>query len=228
MISKFGLVPTAMIGALLAGLTGCGGGGGSDSPPPQQGNPPTPVPPPPPPPPSVPPLSSVIVDLSDNRAVGIDRWPAGNTADGGQGEPVQDIPCVLNVPNNYHVHTHVSIFLDGVALAVPSNIGIHPQMPSRCFYLMHTHDKSGKIHLEADAPRSFTLGQLFEIWGQPLETGDVAGLTGQPIKVYSTENATVTEVTTDWKAIELTTKKLITIQVGTPITEIPNFTWNGN
>jgi hypothetical protein len=170
----------------------------------------------------------VIVDLSDNRAVGTDRWPAGNTAAGGQGAPVQDIPCVLNVPDTYHVHAHVSIILDGVALAVPSNIGIHPQMPSRCFYLMHTHDRSGKIHMEADAPRSFTLGQLFDIWGQPHETDKVAGLTGQPIRVFSTDNATVTEVTTDWKAIELTTKKLITIQVGTPITEIPNFTWNGN
>jgi len=135
---------------------------------------------------------------------------------------------VINVPDTYHVHAHVSIILDGVALAMPSNIGIHSQEPTRCFYLMHTHDKSGKIHIESDAPGTFTLGQLFAIWGQPLQTDNVAGLTGKPIKVYSTDNATVTEVTTDWKAIELTTKKLITIQVGTPITEIPNFTWSGN
>ena len=41
-------------------------------------------------------------------------------------------------------------------------------------------------------------------------------------------NATVTQVTTDWKQIELTTHKEITIQIGTPITEIPNYTWNSN
>ena len=50
-----------------------------------------------------------------------------------------------------------------------------------------------------------------------------AGITGKPIVVYSTENATVTKVTTDWKQIELTTHKEITIQIGTPITEIPNY-----
>lgn len=219
----------AMIGALLAGLSGCGGGGSDD--PPQGSNPPAPVPappPPPPPPPAVPPLSSVVVDLSDNHAVGTDRWPNGNTATGGQGAPVQGLPCVFPVPNAYHVHTHVSIFLDGVQLALPGNVGIHPQQPQRCFYLIHTHDKSGKVHVESDAPGTFTLGQLFAIWGQPLQTDNVAGLTGKPIKIYSTDNATVSEVTADWAAIELTTHKLITIQVGTPITEVPNYNWSGN
>jgi hypothetical protein len=219
----------AMITAMLVSMTGCGGGG-SDDPPPSEGNPPAPVPSPPPPPPAptVPPLSSTIVSLTDNHAVGTDHWADGNTANGGQGAPVQGIECLLNMPENYHVHTHVSIFLDGVALAVPPEIGIHDQLPSRCFYGIHTHDKSGKIHIEAAAPGTFTLGQLFAIWGQPLETDNVAGLTGKPIVVYSTDNATVTKVDSGWKDIELTTHKEITIQVGTPITEIPNFTWNGN
>jgi hypothetical protein len=227
----FNHAQAAMVGALLAGLTGCGGGDSND--PPQSNNPPAPAPapapPPPPPPPAVPPLSSVIVDLDDNHAVGTQHWPNGNTATGGQGEPVQGIPCVLPpIPQAYHVHAHVSIFLDGVQLQFPPNVGIHSQQPQRCFYLMHTHDRSGTIHVEDAAPGTFTLGNLFAIWGQPLETDNVAGLTGKPITIYSTDNATVTEVTTDWKAIELTTHKLITIQVGTPIAEIPNYTWSGN
>jgi hypothetical protein len=129
----------------------------------------------------------------------------------------------------YHVHTHVSVILNGVPLAVPSNIGIAPQDGgTRCFYNIHTHDHSGKIHVEAPAPGTFTLGQLFAIWGQPLEPTNVAGLTGLPIEVFSVENATVTRVTTDWKLIELTTHKLITIQVGSAIAEIPNFSWSSN
>ena len=32
----------------------------------------------------------------------------------------------------------------------------------------------------------------------------------------------------DPAAIELTSHRLITIQIGTPLTEIPNFTWTGN
>lgn len=213
--------------ALLVGMTGCGGGGGGSS----QANPPppsAPAPPPAPVPDPVPPLSSVIVDLDDNHAIGVERWPSGNTAQGGQGAEVQGIPCLLNMPEAYHVHSHVTIYLDGEAQSVPANIGIHPQQPARCFYLIHTHDRSGKIHVEAEAPGTFTLGQLFAIWGQPLETDNVAGITGKPIVVYSTENATVTKVTTDWKAIELTTHKEITIQIGTPITEIPNYHWSAN
>jgi hypothetical protein len=222
----------AAVTALLISLTGCGGGG-SDSPP-QQSNPPPPaVPAPPPPPPPapdpVPPLSSVITNIDAGQQIGVDRWPNGNTSSGGTGNVVEGIDCRPNMPDNYHVHAHVSIMLDGVAQSFPADVGIVPSGPNgRCFYLIHTHDKSGKIHVESDAPGTFTLGQLFAIWGQPLETDNVAGLTGMPIVVYSTENATVTRVTTDWKAIELTSKKLITIQVGTPLTEIPNFTWSSN
>jgi hypothetical protein len=231
-MSKFCNVASAALAtALLVSLTGCGGGGGGSSeanPPPPSAPAPPPSVPPPAPAPAVPPLSSVVIDLDDNHAIGIDRWEAGNTSTGGQGADVQGIPCLLNMPDAYHVHSHVTIYLDGVAQAVPSNIGIHPQQPARCFYLIHTHDKSGKIHVEAAAPGTFTLGQLFAIWGQPLETDNVAGITGKPIVVYSTENATVTKVDTDWKAIELTTHKEITIQIGTAITEIPNYHWSSN
>jgi hypothetical protein len=169
------------------------------------------------------------VNLDDNHAVGTAHWSNGNTSTGGQGQNVLGLDCLSSMIETYHVHTHVSIFLDGVALAIPADIGIVSLQPSgRCFYAIHTHDLSGKIHVEAAAPATFTLGQLFGIWGQPLETDNVAGLTGKPIVVYSTEQAVVTRVTTDWKAIELTSHKEVTIQVGTPIAEIPNFTWSSN
>jgi hypothetical protein len=224
---------TSMFGALLICLAGCGGGNSPESPvaeatvPPPA--PPAPAPAPAPQPDPVPPLSSVIVNLDDNHAVGLVHWSDGNTATGGQGQTVQGLACEPSMIETYHVHSHVSIFLDGVALAIPADIGIVPLQPSgRCFYNIHTHDWSGKIHVEAPAPGTFTLGQLFAIWGQSLEPTDVAGLTGKPIVVYSTDQATVTRVTGDWKAIELTSHKEITIQVGTPITEIPNFTWSSN
>jgi len=233
----------AMVGALLIHLTGCGGGG--DSPPTSGANPPAPVPAPPPPsppppappPPSpppppapdpVPPLSSVVTNIDAGQTIGTSHWSNGDTSTGGQGSPVEGLECQTNLSEVYHVHTHVSIILDGTALAFPNNVGRVSQTPNACFYPIHTHDMSGKIHVEAPAPGTFTLGQLFAIWGQPLQTDNVAGLTGKPIVVYSTDQGTVTRVDTDWKAIELTTHKLITIQVGTPITEIPNFTWSAN
>ena len=44
--------------------------------------------------------------------------------------------------------------------------------------------------------------------------------------VYVTDNGVVTRATGDWNAIELTSHREVTIQVGTRITEIPNFTWS--
>jgi hypothetical protein len=147
--------------------------------------------------------------------------------DGGRGQPVQNIECLTFMPDGYHVHAHV---IDGEAIALPADVGIVPSSSTqqRCFYALHTHDASGIVHVEAAAPQTFTLGQLFAIWGQPLTTDNVAGVTGKPIVIYETSNATVTQNTGDWSAIELTSHKEVTIQIGTAIAEIPNFTWTGN
>jgi hypothetical protein len=169
------------------------------------------------------------VNLDDNHQVGVDHWDDGATPAGGQGAPAGGLDCMATMSHNYHVHTHVSIFLDGQALAFPGQVGIvRRETPGDCFYPLHTHDKSGKIHIEAGAYELFTLGQLFSVWGQPLEATDVAGLTGKPVVVYVTDSGVVTQATGDWEDIELTSHREITIQVGTPITEIPNFTWSGN
>jgi len=98
-----------------------------------------------------------------------------------------------------------------------------------CFYEIHTHDSSGKIHVEAPAEGTFTLGQLFTIWGEPLTNTNVAGLTGLPVVVYVTDtDGVVTQVDSDWDKIELKSHREITIQVGTAITEIPYFDWSAH
>ena len=220
--------------ALLLGLflTACGGGSSSD--PPSAPAPAPPMDPPPPPPaptstPSLPPLSATVISLDDNHAVGAEHWPAGDSSDGGQGQAVGALECLASMPETYHVHTHVSIFLNGEALAVPRTLGIVAQTPTaNCFYSIHTHDLSGKIHVEAAAPGTFTLGQLFSIWGQPLDSTNVAGLMGMPVVVYVTDDGIVTQASGDWHDIELKSHREVTIQVGTAIAEIPNFTWSAN
>ena len=219
-----------LLGAAV--LVGCGGGGGDGSPPPVGNNPPpVPAPPPSPPPPpatTVPPLSATVIDLSDNPPVGINQWPNGPTATGGNGETTSGIPCRPAVNDTYHVHTHLSIFLNGEALSVPPRVGIVAPNGTQCIYDIHTHDRSGKLHIESTAPGMFTLGQFFAIWGQELENTNVADLTGNPITVYTTDDGVVTEAEGDWHDIELKSHREITVVVGTAIAEIPNFTWNGN
>jgi hypothetical protein len=129
----------------------------------------------------------------------------------------------------YHVHTHLAIFLNGEQLAVPRNVGIAQLSPtSTCHYAIHTHDYSGKIHVEAPEPGLFTLGQFFAIWGQPLERSNVAGHSSMPVVVYLTDDGVATLYEDDMAAIELKSHRAITIQIGTPISEIPTYDWNGD
>jgi hypothetical protein len=225
-----GLKKGIPVAVLLTALCGCGGGGGGDSPPPSQPAPPPTVPPPPPPPPATttPPLSSTVIDLSGNQRIGIDHWSDGNSPTGGQGQTVAGLECLPTMPEDYHVHSHITIFLNGEKLAVSRNAGIANAPQGRCFYGIHTHDYSGKIHVESEAPGMFTLGQFFQIWGRSLTNTDLAGITGLPIVIYTTDDGTVTEVKDNWADIELKSHREITIVVGTPITEIPNYTWNGD
>jgi hypothetical protein len=179
----------------------------------------------------LPPLSPIIRTLDENQRVGVAYWPAGATPVGGQGQMVGSYECFpKEPPDTYHVHTHLSIFLDGVMLSVPGQIGIVKQSATNnCFYTLHTHDSSGKIHIRAATTAMYTLGDFFDIWGMRLRHDNVAGFTGKPIVVYVTDqNGVVTEATGDWNDLELLSHREITIQVGTDIAEIPNFTWTDN
>ena len=213
--------PRVLFTLLGLSLAACGGGGGGSD------NSAPPPPPPPPPPGNVPPLSTTVIDVTNGQTLGADHWPNGDTSTGGQGQPVAGLECLAQVSDVYHVHTHLSIFLNGEQLAIPAGIGFARPSGTECSYQLHTHSRSGLLHVHAPAPATFTLGQIFQIWGQPLSSTDVAGLTGMPVRVFVVDNGTVTENTGDWSAIELTSHRTITIQVGTDISAVPNITWSG-
>jgi hypothetical protein len=44
---------------------------------------------------------------------------------------------------------------------------------SGCIYWVHTHDQTGMIHLELPAAFTVTLGDFFDLWGQPLSSTQV-------------------------------------------------------
>jgi hypothetical protein len=174
------------------------------------------------------PTIAPAVNLDDNHQVGTLFFPDGDTATGGQGTAVQGVPCTTP-DETFHIHTHLSIFMNGQALAIPANVGIIQTPTVDCHYYVHTHDHSGKIHMEAPVPTNFTLGNLFAIWGMPLTTSNVAGITGVPLTaVYITENNTVTPFTGDPTTIPMLSHRHIAIVLGTPITQVPFFTWTAN
>ncbi|MFN2463481.1 MAG: hypothetical protein ABR573_06215 [Candidatus Dormibacteria bacterium] len=114
----------------------------------------------------------------------------GDTRRGGQGQPVRGVRCESSEQLAFHIHAHLYILDDGVAQPVSRNIGVvggGPILAPTCLYWLHTHDRSGLIHMEAPQPTTFTLGQFFDIWGQPLGPTMVARLVvppGQALKVF--------------------------------------------
>jgi hypothetical protein len=165
----------------------------------------------------------------DGTGIGTVVWPHGNTSSGGQGEPVQGLNCGL-MSTAYHVHAHLSIILNGEVLRVPANVGIVPrtETSNQCTYPTHTHDGTGKIHVEGPVPRRYTLGQFFAIWGQPLSYDNVAGLTGWTVVAYIADGSTVTQYTGDLAEIDLVSHREVTLQLGSPVSAIPNYTWSGD
>ena len=66
----------------------------------------------------------------------------------------------------FHDHAHLAVFVNGAQRTVPAFIGIKPD--GSCLYWLHSHTPDGVIHMESPEQRSFTLGNYFDIWGQPL------------------------------------------------------------
>jgi hypothetical protein len=71
-----------------------------------------------------------------------------------------------------HIHQHLDLFVEGKQVTLPANIGIGQTFISP----LHTHDPSGILHVEADRPQTFTLGQFFGVWGVPLSRTQIGGL----------------------------------------------------
>ena len=214
-------------------LLSCGGGGGDSAPSGVAAPAPTPAPAPPPPPPPpapIPPMAQPPLDISGMTGrVGIDFWGDNSTANGGNGTPVDGLGCFNPLDSTFHIHSHLAVVLNGQLLTVPVNIGrVFPTATQPgCLYQLHNHDQGGRMHIENATPFSPTLGNWFHIWGQPLARDNVGGITGMPIVFYVTDNGVVTRWDDDPALIELKSHRLITIQIGTQLTELPNFTWTG-
>lgn len=80
----------------------------------------------------------------------------------GFGEVVGDVSCDSGGHDAaFHLHAQLAIYLpDGTSGEVPADIGVG----SNCMYWLHTHDDTGKLHVEAPATTAATLADFLEIW----------------------------------------------------------------
>jgi hypothetical protein len=165
-----------------------------------------------------------IVLISGNR-LGKSVFPFGDTRIGGTGAPVDGITCDTMEGSVYHVHSHLALFVNGTQIAIPQYIGVVPSaIGTPCLYWLHTHDAEGIIHIESPEFASpsggpFTLGNLFDIWGWPLDANNIAHFQG-PVTAYVNGG----KYDGDPRTIPLGPHQLITLEIGQPVTP-PSYTF---
>lgn len=82
--------------------------------------------------------------------------------------PVDGVYCDQLEQLAYHIHVHLTIWLNGSQVTVPSQVGIAPD--TSCFYWLHTHDTTGVVHIEAPTAALLNLQQFLDIWGHHFST----------------------------------------------------------
>ena len=108
------------------------------------------------------------------------------------GTSVDGIQCGSTEQLVFHIHARLTIFVGGRSVRVPAGIGIaDPRAESSprgafvvsgaCFAWLHTHAADGIIHMESPIQRTFTLGNFFDVWKQPLNATRVGPARGSVV-----------------------------------------------
>jgi hypothetical protein len=138
--------------------------------------------------------------------------------------PIDSISCDTNEHADFHIHVHVTMYINGQRVTVPGNIGIAPD--SSCLYWLHTHSNDGVIHIEAPTGHSFTLGNFLDIWGKRFLQ------LGYPSQLDQTDGWQVYVdgklFAGDFHTIPLQSHALITLAYNSPgVPPDTNYNWNG-
>jgi hypothetical protein len=166
------------------------------------------------------------VPLVQGTQVGLAVFEPGDTPRGGHGQTIDGIEGSSQEMLKVHVHAHLSLFNKGQQIAIPYGIGIVRPFEAkngfvgmgRGIYWLHTHDATGIIHVESPDDRTYTLGQFFDIWGQPLTATEVAGLKGAVRAFVDGQR-----YAGDPRRIVLGAHTQITLEVGTPLVPPPTY-----
>jgi hypothetical protein len=122
--------------------------------------------------------------------------PLAGLANAVTGQTVDGIGCQTSEQTIFHIHAHLTIFVNGSQRQIPAAIGIPGAQAQNtaqgtfiaagnCFYWLHTHAADGIIHIESPGHRTYTLGDFFDEWGQPLSPSQVGPAAGHVVALYN-------------------------------------------
>jgi hypothetical protein len=148
------------------------------------------------------------------------------------GQTIDGIGCNTSEQTVFHIHTHLTIFVNGQERQVPAGIGIPNAVAQQtqagpfissgsCFYWLHTHAADGIIHIESPVQRTYTLGEFFDEWGQPLGPAQVGSAHG---KVTVIVNGQVFKGNP--RNVPLGSHENLQVEVGTPLVAPETINWS--
>jgi hypothetical protein len=146
---------------------------------------------------------------------------------GPDGNPVDGVACNAGEQLAYHIHAHLAVYVNGQPALIPYGIGIKQPVAEQtsagpfvaqgdCFYWIHVHDLSGVIHIESPTQQTYTLGQFFDLWGQPLSATQVGPASG-PVTAFVNGSP----FQGDPRSIPLDAHQVIQLDVGTVVPPQP-------
>jgi hypothetical protein len=143
---------------------------------------------------------------------------------------VDGVDCQNSEALVYHIHAHLALVQDGKSVTLPANIGIPvgSEIPGgSCYFWIHVHDTTGVVHIESPTAKTYTLGQMLDIWQRTaqLDTQGNAGYQVDDSFVSALRAADQNDIhvylgdkaVSDYNSIPLTAHALITIELGTPL-----------
>jgi hypothetical protein len=156
------------------------------------------------------------------------------------GQTVDGVQCQAGEQTVVHVHTHLTIFVNGQSRVIPYGVGIPgfqavntaegPFVETgSCFYWLHVHADDGIIHIESPSTSdTFTLGQFFQEWGVPLSSTQVGPATGKVTVFFTSPGKKAGIYTGNPNDLPLGDHYQIQLDVGTPIVAPVQVTnWGG-
>ena len=157
--------------------------------------------------------------------------PLATTATKTTGQAVDGIHCQTNEQTIFHIHAHLTVFVNGSPRQIPAGIGIPGAQAQNtqqgpfigsgtCFYWLHTHAADGIIHIESPIHRIYTLGDFFDEWRQPLGPNQIGPMTGHVTALY---NGQVYKGNP--RDIPLNAHAQIQLEIGNPLIAPESITW---
>ena len=111
----------------------------------------------------------------------------------------------------------------GIPGAVAEQTSAGPFIGSgTCFYWLHTHAADGIIHIESPVKRTYTLGEFFDEWGQPLSSSQAGPAHG---KVTVIVNGQVFKGNP--REVPLGSHENLQLEVGSPLVAPETINWAG-